>query len=189
MKHTLLIFITVLLAACQGTLDRAYPDKEESPFVAIPVNSKLILHEPAEVPAHLGRVFIQNGEFRPQRLVDAYYANCAFEVRTLRETNQTILPDTFVITRVRRFGNWTSTFKTMPAGFYLLGDGPSPENWSTLLDLKSEKQPDVFRMTCQHWEDPTDARHLTIRQIRQALGKIVTLQLAPGTLSFMHAPH
>jgi len=50
-------------------------------------------------------------------------------------------------------------------------------NYATLMYLNSEKQKDVYRITCQHWEDVMDDRHLTIKQMRQAMGDVFTLNL------------
>ena len=183
MKTSLLIFTAFFLAGCQSYQERAFPDREDSPFVYIPVNSKLVLNEAAEIPANMGRVYLQDGEFRDQKLVDLYYPNCSFESRKVLPAAQIIQPDSFIITKVYKFDDWSKRFRTRPAALYFLSDGASPEPWSTLLYLSSEKQPDIYRMTCEHWEEPTDANHLSIRQIRKALGKKVTLHLAEGTLS------
>ena len=56
------------------------------------------------------------------------------------------------------------------------GDGgSSPIPYATVFDLRSDTQPDVLRMTCMHWEDPTDARFLTLSEIRQALGDYISI--------------
>ena len=51
-------------------------------------------------------------------------------------------------------------------------------NYVTLLYLNSDKQKDVYRMSCQHWESVMDDRHLSITQMRQAMGDVFTLQLS-----------
>ncbi|NNG14194.1 MAG: hypothetical protein HKM22_03455 [Gammaproteobacteria bacterium] len=79
--------------------------------------------------------------------------------RTVRETENVLLTPATVVARDFR------------------GGAPN-ENYMTVLYLHSDRQPDVFRMTCQHWEAPSDAQHLTIKQIRQALGDLFTLKLA-----------
>ncbi len=50
-------------------------------------------------------------------------------------------------------------------------------NYATLMYLRSEQQKDVYRMTCQHWEDVMDDRHLSVTQMRQAMGDIFTLEI------------
>lgn len=57
------------------------------------------------------------------------------------------------------------------------GDSPTAENNITEIFLHSPKQPDVLRLSCMHWEDVSDANHLTIKQIRATLGKYITLKL------------
>jgi hypothetical protein len=50
-------------------------------------------------------------------------------------------------------------------------------NYATLMYLNSDKQKDVYRLTCQHWEDVMDDRHLTISQMRGAMGDVFTLEI------------
>ncbi|MFV2058257.1 MAG: hypothetical protein ACC707_17465, partial [Thiohalomonadales bacterium] len=48
--------------------------------------------------------------------------------------------------------------------------------YSTELYLHSEKQPDVRVLTCSHWENPLDASHLSVNQIQNAVGKIISFE-------------
>jgi hypothetical protein len=48
----------------------------------------------------------------------------------------------------------------------------------TILDLRSERQPQVRWLTCQQWADPALGQHVTIREMRAALGEIFTIQVA-----------
>ena len=48
-------------------------------------------------------------------------------------------------------------------------------NYATMLYLHSERQNDVYRMTCQHWEEIRDGRYLSVAQMRKAMGEIFTL--------------
>jgi len=48
----------------------------------------------------------------------------------------------------------------------------------TIMDLYSAKQPEVIRISCQHWSEPNDGEHLNIKEIRKTLGNIFTLSLS-----------
>jgi hypothetical protein len=62
-----------------------------------------------------------------------------------------------------------------------LADGLSPELYTTSIYLDSPTQKTVLGITCQHLEDPVNARHVSIRDIRKALGSVATLELAADT--------
>ena len=64
-------------------------------------------------------------------------------------------------------------------GAFMFGmlDRSNVFNYATMMHLSSERQKDVYRMTCQHWEDIRDDRHLTITQMRKAMGEVFTLMI------------
>jgi hypothetical protein len=66
------------------------------------------------------------------------------------------------------------------AGFFGQHDGPSHWTFITHLRLRSERQPQVRQLSCQHWDDPALGVPLTIRQIRETLRGIFALELRPG---------
>jgi len=57
-------------------------------------------------------------------------------------------------------------------------DGGGIQVYVTRLSLKSEKQPEVFRLSCGQWGYPPQLEHVTIGEMRKALGEILTLTLA-----------
>jgi hypothetical protein len=46
------------------------------------------------------------------------------------------------------------------------------------MQLRSAEQPDVFRLSCAHWVYPPYDQHVTIAEMRKALGNVFTLELA-----------
>jgi hypothetical protein len=173
MRTILLLLSLTLVAGCQYVPPRDIG----SPFFSPPAGSQLRLTRPLTIPANDAGVFIQYG--KPQYSVwqpDRYYPSCDFELRTRSSHERVVEPDTFTVTRTVRE---TENVMLAPAivASHDTGNGAPHENYMTILYLHSDKQPDVFRMTCQHWEDPSDAQHLTIKQIRQALGDLFTLTL------------
>jgi len=164
-----------LLAACQSTMYN-----EASPYFDIPLNSKLTLKQTLEIPPHQVGVYMQDGKVLRSALIDKYYANCRLEVSDLRSTAQKVAPDTFSVYRIRYDEDYSARNMRFAAadGYVFADGGASPQSYATLIYLRSAKQPNVVRMACQHWEDPEDAQHLSIRQMRKAMGDIFTLQLA-----------
>ena len=188
------ILLVVLLAACQSVA----PDPS-SPFYMPPVGSKLILNQGFVMPPRELKIFVQDG-----RLVYAaneYYPFCKFELYDLKDTPQEVKPDEFDIYSVSR---QTGVFAALDQidkrhllastgviggyggigiGISGIGSGdfdgkPSPIVYGIRMDLRSSRQPNVFRMTCGHLQDPDmSAKFLSIDEIRQALGKAFTLRL------------
>ncbi|MGD8525298.1 MAG: hypothetical protein PVJ63_03545 [Thioalkalispiraceae bacterium] len=136
----------------------------------------MTVHYPLTIKPNLARVHFQGGEVRNEKQIDKYYPNCSLEIKTLSSSPQTIEPDKFQIYRIKHDeeGNGMSVF--VPPIPFAQEDSyaPSHENWIIQFYLRSGKQPDVLRLNCQHWEDPSDARHLTNEEIRKTLGKYIT---------------
>jgi hypothetical protein len=64
----------------------------------------------------------------------------------------------------------------------MLNNGGGPMLvFSTRLALRSDRQPDIYRLTCMYWGSPGFDAHLTITDIRRTLTPLFTLNLpAPG---------
>lgn len=180
MKTVTILFSLLLLSACQMPVA---PD-EDSPYYAIPAGSRLILNRDITVPPNKGGVLIQNGEIMTLSQINQYYAYCDLEMRHPKETAQIIQPDTFNVIKVRR-NLWSkaSDKPTQVAGlmFVFDEDGRSYTEYETELFLHSPRQPEVYRMACKYFDDAFDAEHLTIKEIRAALGSLVTLELAEAS--------
>jgi hypothetical protein len=173
MRRVLWVSLLALLGGC------AHHDlgDELSPFYTPPAGSRLLLQQAVTIPAEMTGVFIQGGRAVSNREVDQYYPHCRLEVRERRETAQIVEPDEFLIRRVRRDIEVVTNTGTEPLRRVSHGGGPSFFIYRTLLDLKSERQPQVRVLICQHWGDPALDTHLSIRDIRQALGTLMVLQL------------
>ena len=182
MRRLAAMLFIVFLTACQSAVER----DESSPFYLPPPGSKLILNREITIPADALKIYLQDG-----RLVYAaneYYPFCKFELRDLKETPQSVKPDEFEIYRTSR---QTGVFARIDQHRLIVsahmithagarGDGPpSPIVYGIRMELRSTRQPEVFRLSCGHLQDPNmEARYLSIEQIRAALGPIFTLQLA-----------
>lgn len=178
MKYPLQLTLLNLLIICLASCAYQAPKDINSSYYVPPVGSKLRLHSALIIPANDTQIRIQYGKVISSSWdLDAYYPNCNFELRKRAEVARTIQPDTFIISRVTR-----DTENVMLHSPRVVasssGDGAPSVDYITIMDLSSARQPDVMRLTCQHWEDPSDSYHLSIKQIRKTLGELFTLTLA-----------
>lgn len=170
--HRLLALILLLaLGACTLTPAR----DEASPFYLPPVGSRLILNQALTIPAEMVGVFIQNGRTVDNRGVDQYYPHCRLEVHERRETAQTVNPDDFRVRRARRDVQIVSNLRAGP--LVHVGTGPSFFIYRTILDLESPHQPSVRTLICQYWGHPALDEHLSVGDMRRALGEVMRLEL------------
>lgn len=166
----------IFLAGCQANAGNIDPLPA---YTMIKPGAQLILNKPLIIPANKARVYLQGGVTVHENSVDRYYANCSLEVRTIQTSPQQIKADTFSIQKVSRDEEASYSKLIYASSRRLTGrlasddDGPvSHENWVTHFYLRSTSQPDVFRLSCAHWEDPADfrPRHLSITEIKKAVG-------------------
>jgi hypothetical protein len=172
----------VLVAVLSGCTMQHIP-KEESRFYSIKTGSKLVLNRSLTIPRNEVSVHLQNGKVLPYREVRQYYPNCKFELFPISEQPRTVEPDTFVIHRIVNEMQEVSAARPRYASTadgmgYADNGGPMVYNFNTTLYLDSAVQPDVYRMSCRQLDDLWKTEYLSIDEMRQAWGKIFTLQLA-----------
>lgn len=173
-------FILALLGACQ-----TYAPSEDSPYYAVPVGSRLVLNRALTIPPDRASVYIQRGQIVPFTTLDDYDPHCRFELSTVGPRPQRVEPDEFVVHQVRQEINVSRAF-ARPGLLLALGgddrDRPDSKLHSRILYLRSAKQPDVLRIACMRWHGVAFSRHLSIREIRDTLSELFTLELAapPG---------
>lgn len=176
-RYAPLLFALLLTACATG------PYPVTSPYYQIPAGSHLVLKQGLTIPPEEGRVFIQDGKVKPAKQVDQYYPHCWFLSWTISKQATHITPDDFVVIKTEKNEDYVqreqplmlaSRFLSINGG---MASGATAVEYSTTLNIHSEKNPEIRRFTCNHWEDPTDAYHLTVAQIRQTLGDIAEIQL------------
>ncbi len=172
----------VLLAACQTI---SYEGNEASPYYLIPVGSRLTLNQELTIPADQVAVFLQDGRVVASAQVSHYGPFCKFELYTLRDVARKVTPDEFTITKTLQERTlsggggpvlYGKLAVSLVAGGDVMDSGPSIQIYSARMDLRSANQPDVFRLTCAQWGYPEN-QHVTIAEIRRALGAAFTLRL------------
>jgi hypothetical protein len=150
----------------------------------------VVLNRELGIPPEQVGVYIQNGKVLPWPEINAYYAHCKFELRDRKDTEQKVSPDEFIVTRVvQDVVHMVQWGRVQTAGVSLgvrvggMDGGPTVYTYATYIYLGSERQPRVFRLGCGQWAYPGSqyAEHVSIAQMRKALGDLVTLKLpAPG---------
>ena len=167
-----------MLTACQSG-----PYPVSSPYYRIPAGSRLIVNQAVTIPPNQARVYIQYGKVISPREKKQYYAHCWFLSRQVLTEAQVIRPDTFVITEIKKYEDIVSDSTPIQlaslAGMRVdSGAAIMAIEYSTVLSLESKTQPDIIRFVCNHWEDPLDAKHLTVAEMQKTLGDIATIELA-----------
>ena len=161
-KYLTVVFLTTTIVGCVAP----------TPYLPGPTahtevkpDAILILNKTITIPGRSAGTRIQNGKIAEGR-IDAWGPNCRFEVRDPAKTNQDIQPGEFTITQV--------------GVEYHINDAAESQNMRTNFYLKSEKQPQVTLLMCQAWFNPSDARHLMLSEVEQAVGDLFTFQLKPA---------
>lgn len=180
-RISLCAVLVLLVSSCQT---RPYLGNENSPYYIVPAGSRVILNQELTIPSGELAVYMQNG--RVMRNADLLHETpfCKFELRDLSSAARKVQPDKMVVTASTQARSRGVTALAAPVVVASTDDVPSIESFSTRMDLRSDKQPEIFRLTCAQWGQPGATQHVTIAEMRQALAGLFTLRLpqqeAPG---------
>lgn len=176
MKHTSLFTVAFILL----TSSCAQNNVVDENFYAysIPVNSKLILNTSITIQPHLGRAFIQNGIVQAEGSINIYYPHCSITVNTVQVKPQIISPTTFDIIKIVDDEEYAQRHLLFAStDLKLATDGPLITGLVSYYYLKSADEPDVRTLECIQWDTLYENNYLSIREIKQALGDVFTLEL------------
>lgn len=165
----------LLLAGCGQSSTRNVDD----PLAFLAAGSQLQLTRELEIAAGETRVFFQRGKAISKGELDYYHPSCDLEVWELQQFARKISEDLFVLGKLT-FGRQTvvslGTTKLADNSLAsrLFGDrGPTIHRF-VRVELHSDAQPDVMRLTCRGaWADYYDARLPSDAEIKLALGNIL----------------
>lgn len=156
----------VLVTACQSG-----GDPRKTALTAVKQIHSITLNHEFTIRADRASEYIQDGEFRQYDKISEYYPHCIFGLRAITDSAHTIQPDTFSVHRIHLDQIVRGFVKMMVAG-----DGDYGFIMSTTdFYLHSDRQPEVFRLTCQQLDAAFEARHVTFGEMQQTLGKLFTL--------------
>lgn len=171
MNHSMLVIncltsITLLmLAACQPL-----PVAGNSALNSIDAGMTVVLNQDLVIPPGQARVYIQHGVTVNTANIDRYQPWCDVEVNTLHTSATIIHADSF---RILKKVNERSGLMDGSA-FSAMG---SPlEEFTTILYLKSEQQPDVLRLSCTQRRGSRMQTYLKPTNIQSTLGKLILIK-------------
>lgn len=171
----ILLLILIQTACAQAPLS------EQSRLRPELVGSELSLKQPVQIAANQVAIYLQDGSIKDYALINKYYPHCKFELYHMSEHARSVQPDTFRITAISNRTDLSSTLPMLYASLLVAdgddGGGSSLVSFVTTMMLKSEKQPEVFRMECMHWDDINDPHYLTIEETRSTLGAVFELRV------------
>ena len=174
----------VLTLLCLILLASLYGCSTTPDATAYPVG-RLHLHDRLQIEPDAATARLQYGRIVARNAVQEHDPFCVFEIDTVRPETQVVQPGEFAITSISRS---VDTFAGMPVlPRYALrvsfGDDDSPTHiyYKTTFRLRDAHQP-VRALTCMSNQNaPGNAnfmRHLTLAEIRGALGTRFSLHLA-----------
>lgn len=159
-------------------LDSPHP---ASPYYAYTAGWVVQLNQPLTIPPDAATVRLQYGDIVPRNSVQEYDPYCVVELNTVRSEPQILKPGRFEVWRVTRsVQTLAATASPFIKTMYGFDDaGASFLYYKTEFHLRDSAQPDLRSMTCA-WDQMTPGsrafmRHLTLDEIRSALGHWITL--------------
>jgi hypothetical protein len=172
----ILLIATLLLAGCAGGGYGRSPGYHQLSGAASTLKRTI------EIPPGHATVWLQFGRVTARNAILTPEPHCGFELDTVSDRPQPVMPDRFDIIGARRSvvvsdaGAAADPF--MPAFFG--GDSPSFMFYQTEFHLRSARQPQVRMLTCtsnQYLPGVFHMRHLTLAEMRAALGDYFSLDL------------
>ena len=172
----------LVLGGC-GSL--ASPDPE-SPYYAYPPGWAVQLNQVLPIDPGSATVRLQYGRIVPRNGVQEQDPFCIMEVDTLSNQVQMLQPGRFEVMRVTRSVSdiTAAASSVIPPGYLKTGlggggDAPSFLYFITTFSLRDASQPTIRSLRCA-WDqmapgNRTLMRHLTLDEMRQALGHWMTL--------------
>jgi hypothetical protein len=173
----LMIGLLLALGGC-ASLESPNP---ASPYYAYPPGWIVQLNRPLTIPPGSATVRLQYGQVVPRNGVQEQDPYCVVELNTVRDQAQTLRPGRFQVWKVSRsisvIGMAASPLRE--ARWVVEDDSPTFLYYKTEFRLRDPAQPDLRGMTCA-WNQMAPGnrglmRHLTLDEIRGALGSWMTL--------------
>ena len=170
------IGLVLLLVGCAGLES---PDPA-SPYYAYSSGWMVQLNQPLTIPPDAATVRLQYGRIVPRNSVQEHDPFCVVELDTVRSEPQTLQPGRFEVWRVNRsVSPIAAASPLIRVGFVVDNGEPTFLYFKTEFRLRDVAQPNLRGMSCA-WNQMAPGnralmRHLTLGEIRSALGDWMTL--------------
>ncbi|HEX2197733.1 MAG TPA: hypothetical protein VHG88_03805 [Burkholderiales bacterium] len=178
MRRFAALLLVAGLAACETAYKDGVPNERSTEFW-VPVGSRFVLHRSLDIPPNQGSAYLQYGKLLPWYDVNQYAPYCALGLQGSAEAARRVAPDEFVVRRVSQ--RFLYTLAAAPgltrASRDFQSDGMTYEVLATVMQVHSERQPEVRALTCANWILPQGRSSLTVEHIRRALGSYFSLEL------------
>jgi hypothetical protein len=177
MRILFIIFIIAVVTGCSGDLLTI-----SSPYEKGFAGRHLVLTEPLTIPPNEARVRIQYGKLVRSADIDQYNAHCWFQSWVVLDTAQIIKPDTFDVIdtqkneEISKIQTQVLVASTALSSNYFVQGGAAAVEYSTEYTIYSNLQPNIRRLVCNHWQNPSDGAHLKITEIQDTLGEIAKIK-------------
>ena len=181
MQKILLLSWVMLLAGCQsmgvGSAGGSNP-------LLIPVGSSITLNQPLNFEIGYSRTHVQFGKSVKPDELRKRYPYCRFyryEHPDEMQSERSMQPDTFQVTRSYRamdmpLSGSNGGFGMMP-GFNSDGGPPDDNTHNSILKIQSAQQPEIVELRCAVWTEPSINNYLTIAEIQEVLGEVVSIDM------------
>lgn len=181
MKRLGVLSLTLLLGSC-ASLESPDP---ASPYYAYTTGWTAQLNRPLTIPRDAATVRLQYGTIVPRNGVQEQDPYCVVELNTVSAEPQVLQPGRFDVWRVTRSVETLAALDSpySKVRYAMFDPGPSFLYYKTEFRLRDPAQPDLRSLTCS-WDQMAPGnralmRHLTLAEIRSALGNWITL-ISPG---------
>lgn len=170
------------------------------------VGSTLRLTQKLLIPKDRSFIYIANGKIAPLKnynTVDIYEPYCMFYLDKEESYQQKVLPDEFEITNIieierdfaklnvmKAVGTFAKTSEIIKTGAVGGDDGgPSIVMYATIINLYSDKQHNVKKLVCGHWNDQYESEPLTLEEMKYALGDLILIGNVDSKIRIKNSAH
>ena len=174
-----LIAVSILTFLLLGCAQPTIEDDDQA--VRLPsVSDEIQLDQDLVILSDNTRVFFQRGKVVAKKDLDHYHPSCDLEVRTLSPEVQHVEKDSFTVTRVIFSQESVVVWDGVRVAWFGWGGGLWTEGGQSIyrfirMELHSDVQPDVLRLTCRGaYEDYHRASYPSPVEIRIALGRFIS---------------
>lgn len=183
MYRFLAVALAIVLSGCfSAYYEKHVKGNEKSPLFKVPVDSKFVLNQELTVKPKRKWVHFQNAKILRRQDVNRYIPYCALELHTKKDIAQRVTPDRFVVHKVFHEDIfYVAQGERVQVAQLDQSNGQTYQAIAMVMELFSEKQPDVLKLICVEWGLPQDIAYITIRMIRRILSDIFILELADAS--------